>query len=84
MFSKSSAGVFILAVVGFVAAPAAAQSVSTYAISPAGPNDARATFIPPGAAVFVVDNAKGQISLCYPDNQDNKWVVRCSAPTKLP
>jgi hypothetical protein len=83
MFSKSSAGIFILAVVGFVA-PAAAQSVSTYAIVPAGPNDARATFIPPGAAVFVVDNAKAQISLCYPNNQDNKWVVRCSAPTKLP
>jgi hypothetical protein len=35
-------------------------------------------------AVFVVDNAKGQISLCYPDSKDNKAAVMCTPATKLP
>jgi len=36
------------------------------------------------AAVFVVDNAKGQIAMCYPDNKDNKIQVVCTPATKLP
>jgi hypothetical protein len=41
-------------------------------------------FCAPGAAVFVIDNAKGQISMCYPDNKDNKVQVICTPATKLP
>jgi hypothetical protein len=68
---RSTIGICILAVVGLVA-PAVAEPASSYIVAPAGPNDARTPFVPPGAAVFVVDNAKGQITLCYPDNQDSK------------
>ena len=44
----------------------------------------RATATCPVNAVFVVDNAKGQISMCYPDSKDNKVVVVCTPATKLP
>jgi hypothetical protein len=40
--------------------------------------------VPPVNAVFVVDNAKGQISMCYPDSKDNKVLVVCTPATKLP
>ena len=43
--------------------------------------------VPQAGAVFVVDNAKGQISMCFPDNKDNKdnkVVVICTPATKLP
>jgi len=42
------------------------------------------SFVPPMAAVFVVDNAKGQIAMCCPDNKDNKIQVVCTPATKLP
>jgi hypothetical protein len=64
-------------------APALAES-SGYTVSPAGPTDPRNNFVPQSSAVFVVDNAKGSISMCYPDNKDNKVVVICTPATKLP
>jgi hypothetical protein len=63
--------------------PASAES-SGYTMAPAGPTDARNGYVPPVSAVFVVDNAKGQISLCYPDSKDNKVQVVCTPATKLP
>ena len=57
---------------------------SGYTIGPAGP---RNNYVPQAGAVFVVDNAKGQISMCFPDNKDNKdnkVVVICTPATKLP
>ena len=53
-------------------------------MAPAGPADPRNSYVPPVNAVFVVDNAKGQISMCYPDSKDNKVVVVCTPATKLP
>ena len=49
-----------------------------------GPADPRNNYVPQAGAVFVVDNAKGQISMCFPDNKDNKVVVICTPATKLP
>ena len=63
--------------------PASAES-SGYTVAPAGPGDARNSYVAPVNAVFVVDNAKGQISMCYPDNKDNKVMVICTPATKLP
>jgi hypothetical protein len=57
---------------------------AAYTMSPAGPTDTRMSFVPPVAAVFVVDNARGQIAMCCPDNKDNKIQVVCTAATKLP
>jgi hypothetical protein len=53
-------------------------------MSPAGPIDTRNTFVAPVNSVFVVDNAKGQISMCFPDNKDGKIQVVCTPATKLP
>ena len=39
---------------------------------------------PQSSAVFVVDNAKGLITMCFPDNKDSKVVVICTPATKLP
>ena len=60
-----------------------AQS-SGYTIGPAGPADPHNNYVPQAGAVFAVDNAKGQISMCFPDNKDNKVVVICTPATKLP
>jgi hypothetical protein len=57
---------------------------AAYIMSPAGPTDTRMSFVPPMAAVFVVDSAKGQIAMCCPDNKDNKIQVVCTPATKLP
>jgi len=72
----------VMAIAG-VTLPASAES-SGYTVAPAGPGDARNSYDAPVNAVFVVDNAKGQISLCYPDNKDNKVMVICTPATKLP
>jgi microcystin-dependent protein len=69
--------------VAWATVPALAES-SGYAIGPAGPADPRNNYVPQSGAVFVVDNAKGQISMCFPDNKDNKVVVICAPATKLP
>ena len=71
-----------MAVAG-AALPASAE-FSGYTIAPAGPADPRNNYVPQSGAVFVVDNAKGAISMCFPDNKDNKVVVVCSPATKLP
>ena len=55
-----------------------------YTLAPAGPADPRNNYVPQSGAVFIVDNAKGVISMCFPDNTDNKVVVVCSPATKLP
>lgn len=70
-----------MAVAG-AALPASAES-SGYTIAPAGPADPR-NYVPQSGAVFVVDNAKGAISMCFPDNKDSKVVVVCSPATRLP
>ena len=67
---------------GGAALPASAES-SGYTIAPAGPADPRNNYVPQAGAVFAVDNAKGQISMCFPDNKDNKVVVICTPATKL-
>lgn len=67
-------------VVAWATVPALAES-SGYTIGPADP---RNNYVPQAGAVFVVDNAKGQISMCFPDNKDNKVVVICTPATKLP
>ena len=66
-----------------LAAPASADSAG-YTMAPAGPIDSRNTFVAPVNSVFVVDSAKGQSSMCYPDNKDGKIQVVCTPPTKLP
>ena len=78
----AAAALAVMAIAG-ATAPALAES-SGYTVSPAGPTDPRNNFVPQSSAVFVVDNAKGQISMCFPDNKDNKVVVICTPATKLP
>jgi hypothetical protein len=77
-----AAGLAVMASAG-LPLPASAQA-SDYTISPAGPIDSRNTFVAPVNSVFVVDNAKGQISTCFPDNKDGKIQVVCTPATKLP
>ena len=76
----------ILLAVGLAAGlalPASAEAAD-YTMSPAGPVDTRNSFVAPVNSVFVVDNAKGQISMCFPDNKDGKILVVCTPATKLP
>ena len=40
--------------------------VSGYTIAPAGPADPRNNYVPQAGAVFVVDDAKGAIGMCFP------------------
>jgi hypothetical protein len=77
-----AAGLAVMASAG-LALPASAEA-SDYTMSPAGPIDPRNTFVAPVNSVFVVDNAKGQISMCFPDNKDGKVLVVCTPATKLP
>jgi hypothetical protein len=65
-----------MALIG-LAVPAQGR-IAGHTISPAGLMDTRINFVPPVAAVFVVDNAKGQIGICYPDNKV------CPPATTLP
>lgn len=78
----AAAALAAIAVAG-ATAPASAES-SGYTVSPAGPTDPRNNLVPQSSAVFVVDNAKGSISMCFPDNKDDKVVVICTPATKLP
>jgi hypothetical protein len=66
-----------------LALPASAEAAD-YTMSPAGPVDTRNSFVAPVSSVFVVDNAKGMISMCFPDNKDGKIQVVCTPATKLP
>jgi hypothetical protein len=66
-----------------LALPASAEAAD-YTMSPAGPVDTRNSFVAPVSSVFVVDNAKGIISMCFPDNKDGKILVVCTPATKLP
>ena len=77
-----AAGLAVMAGAG-LALPASAEAAD-YTMSPAGPVDNRNSFVAPVGAVFVVDNAKGQISMCFPDNKDGKILVVCTPATKLP
>ena len=78
----AAAALAVMTIAG-VTLPASAES-SGYTVAPAGPGDARNSYVAPVNAVFVVDNAKGQISMCFPDSKDNKVVVICTPATKLP
>jgi microcystin-dependent protein len=82
-FRELAAAALAAMVVAWATVPALAES-SGYTIGPAGPADPRNNHVPQAGAVFVVDNAKGQISMCFPDNKDNKVVVICTPATKLP
>jgi microcystin-dependent protein len=73
----AAAALAAIAIVG-TAVPAFAQS-SGYTIAPAGPADPRNNYVPQAGAVFVVDDAKGAISMFF-----NKVVVVCTQATKLP
>ncbi len=73
-----------LATVAALVAPADAETPAAYTVAPAGPVDSRNTFVGTTGAVFIVDNAKGQVSMCYPDSKDGKITVSCTAATKLP
>ena len=77
------AAVLAAMAVAAVTLPASAES-SGYTVAPAGPADPRNSYVPPVNGVFVVDNAKGQISMCFPDSRDNKVLVICTPATKLP
>ena len=66
--------------VAAVTLPASAEP-SGYTIAPAGPADPRYNYVPQAGAVFVVDDAKGAIIMCFPDNKDNKVVVVCTPAT---
>jgi len=68
-----------MAVAG-AALPASAES-SGYTIAPAGRADPRNNYVPQSGAVFIVDNAKGVISMCFPDNKDNKVVIARRRPS---
>jgi hypothetical protein len=59
-----------------LALPLSAEAAD-YTMSAAGPVDTV-------SSVFVVDNAKGIISMCFPDNKDGKIQVVCTPATKLP
>ena len=78
----AAAALAVTVIAGFTL-PASAES-SGFTVAPAGPGDARNSYVAPVNAVFVVDNAKGQISMCYPDSKDNKVLVICTPATKLP
>jgi hypothetical protein len=80
---KLAAAALAALAIGGVTVPASAEPTG-YTIAPAGPADTRNAYVPPVNAVFVVDNAKGQISMCYPDSRDNKVLVVCTPATKLP
>jgi len=67
-----------------LAAAALAVVAITGLALPASAEVSGNSYVPPVNAVFVVDNAKGQISMCYPDSKDNKVVVVCTPATKLP
>ena len=82
-FRELAAAALAAMVVAWATVPALAE-LSGYTIGPAGPADPRNNYVPQAGAVFVVDNAKGQISMCFPDNKDNKVVVICTPATKLP
>ena len=69
-----------MAVAG-AALPASAES-SGYTIAPAG-RPAKQLRSAVGRPLYR-GNAKGVISMCFPDNKDNKVVVVCSPATKLP
>ena len=79
-FRELAAAALAAMAVAWATVPALAES-SGYTIGPADP---RNNYVQQAGAVFVVDNAKGQISMCFPDNKDNKVVVICTPATKLP
>jgi len=66
------AAVIAALAVAAVTLPAFAQS-SGYTISPAGPADARNNYVPQAGAVFVVDDARGAIIMCFPERTTRSW-----------
>ena len=78
----ATAALAVLAAAG-ATAPVSAQSAK-YSVSPAGPADPRNSYVPQAGAVFIVDNEKGEVVMCFPDNKDSKPVVVCTPATKLP
>jgi len=76
-------GMLVALAIVAVARHAAAETAAPYTVAPAGPVDPRNNFPSTNGAVFIVDNAKGQISMCYPDSKDGKIAVSCTLAIKL-
>ena len=81
MFGKFWLTLLLLAMTG---GAALAQSAPVFTVAPASVQDPRNSYIAPQASVYVVDNIKREIVLCYPNTQNNVDYVVCTAPTKLP
>ena len=81
MFGKFSLMLLLLALTG---SAALAQSAPVFTVAPPAVQDPRNSYIAPQSAVYVVDNVKREIVLCYPNTQNNVDYVVCTAPTKLP
>lgn len=71
----------------FAAGPAAALEAvtrpSSLTVLPVPPPDPRNSYIPPQGATYVVDNLRGEITMCYPDSRDGKFIVTCTPSTKI-
>ena len=67
-FRERAAAALAAMAVAWATVPALAES-SGYTIGPADP---RNNYVPRAGAVFVVDNAKGQISMCFPDTRTTR------------
>ena len=81
MFGKFWLTLLLLAATG---GAAFAQAAPVFTVAPAAVQDPRNSYIAPQSAVFVVDNIKREIVLCYPDTKNDVDYVVCTAPTKLP
>jgi microcystin-dependent protein len=70
-FRELAAAALAAMVVAWATVPALAES-SGYTIGPAGPADPRNNYVPQAGAVFVADNAKGQISIVSPTTRTTR------------
>ena len=83
---KHHAAVALLAIPLLAAGPASALEATTrsYIIQPVPAPDVRNSYVPPQGAIYVIDNLRGTITMCYPDSLDSKFAVTCTPQTSLP
>ena len=83
--TRLHAAAALLAVPIFAAGSASALEATTrsYIIHPVPPADVRNSYVPPQGAIYVIDNLRGTIAMCYPDSLDSKFVVTCTTQTQL-
>jgi hypothetical protein len=66
-------------------APAAAFADDSYTVTPLPPADSRSKFLTPTGSVFVVNQDKGTITMCFPDTDKNgAFLVSCTPALPLP